>query len=63
MPEEESETTAQICPECGADLSDRNPYAHSLKHWPDKIPDYPETKLARERQKILREMAKKRGFM
>jgi len=63
VPDEPPPAEPDVCPECGADLTDRDPYAHALSHWPEKIPDYPETKLARTRQKQLLDLAKKRGVI
>jgi len=52
-----------ICPECGKDLTGRDPWAHALDHWPERIPNYPETKLARERQALLRKWAEEKGLV
>jgi len=63
MPETPKPTTPETCPECGVDLTDRDPWAHALDHWPEKIPPSEDTERARERQKILRDLAKKRGLL
>jgi len=63
MPEDEYYIENEICPECGADLTNLDPVGHSLDHWPERIPDYPETRQARRRQHILREIARKRGLI
>jgi len=63
MPETPKPTTPETCPECGVDLTDRDPWAHALDHWPEKIESpksYPE---AVKRQDQLRELAKKRGLL
>jgi len=52
----EPETIEKRCPECGVDLTDRDPVAHALDHWPRDIPDREDTREARRRQKILMEM-------
>jgi len=44
------------CPECGADLTNRDPKAHANDHWDPDIADKDLGKEARERKKILMEM-------
>jgi len=56
VPEPEEKKT---CPECGEDLEGLDPVGHALSHWPESIPDRPEYKEARRRQKILMDMGKR----
>lgn len=51
------------CPECGADLTNRNPWAHALDHWPEQIPFPQQNKKAVQRQAKLRHLAEKAGFV
>ncbi len=46
------------CPECGVSLEGRDPRAHALSHWPEKIPPDRKHELAIERQAQLMEAAK-----
>jgi len=60
MPEKEEKL---ICPECGKDVTDADPWAHALDHWPEAIPNPEINSKAVERQKILRNWAKKKGLI
>lgn len=52
-----------ICPECGKDLTNSDPWAHALDHWPEAIPNPEINSKAVERQKLLRSWAKKKGLI
>lgn len=42
------------CPECGRSLDGLDRYAHSLEHWPERIPQADRNNLlARQRQAAL----------
>jgi len=62
MPEEELPDVL-ICPECGKDISDADPWAHALDHWPERLPVDPTTEQARQRQALLRKWAKLKGLI
>ena len=56
-----SEEPADLCPECGADLTDRNPRAHANAHWPETVQNKDLGPEALRRRKALLKMAEKRG--
>jgi len=45
-----------VCPECGVDLTGRDPKAHAYDHWPPGVRDDELGAEARARRKILLEM-------
>jgi len=47
---------AKKCPECGVDLTGRDPKAHAHDHWPPSVRDDELGAEARARRKILLEM-------
>ena len=47
----------KICPECGADLSERDILAHIRTHWGEVEPDPRLYKLASKRYRALMKMA------
>jgi len=47
-------TTFTTCPECGADLATRDPYKHSLAHWPERMDSRRDSAEAIARAKALR---------
>jgi len=55
VPDPEPESV-KCCPECGCDMTGRDPKGHALDHWPADIPVRDDTAEARRRQKILMEM-------
>jgi len=63
MPDPEKLPDKLICPECGKDVTDSDPWAHALDHWPERIPNPEQNAKAVERQKILRDWAKKKGLI
>jgi len=63
MPEPKPSETPETCPECGVDLTNRDPWAHALDHWPEKISNPESFPEAVKRQKYLRDLAKKRGLL
>lgn len=50
-----------LCPECGVDLTGRNPRAHALSHYPEVIEPTAKNKEARKRQQFLYDLADKWG--
>jgi len=63
LPDPEPAEYKPVCPECGRDLTNMDPWAHALDHWPEKIENPEINTQAVARQKILRDMAKARGFL
>jgi hypothetical protein len=51
------EPKADTCPECGQDLSDRDPEGHAVGHWGETTVDPARGKDAAERQRKLRDLA------
>lgn len=43
----------KVCPECGADLTKRDPMKHALKHWGTKPLERPEEQGAAQKRKML----------
>jgi len=39
-----------VCPECGADMSNLDPYGHALTHWPEYLDPVKSSKEAIKRQ-------------
>jgi len=52
----EKETPKKVCPECGVDMTGRDPKAHANDHWDPNIADKDLGKEATKRKKILLEM-------
>jgi len=57
MPEPE----VMICPECGLDLTDRDPWGHALSHWSAILTEQNSSYEARKRQKKLIDWAVEKG--
>jgi len=51
----------EICPECGCDLSTKDPAKHALSHWPVPLNEQNSGPLARQRFAALMKMAAKGG--
>jgi len=51
----------EICPECGCDLSAKDPAKHALAHWPLPLTETNSSILARQRFAALMKMAAERG--
>ena len=42
-----------LCPECGCDLSTKDPHGHALYHYPQTIDDDPHYEEARRRKALI----------
>lgn len=57
---DETTTEKEICPECGQDLSDRDPEGHSVGHYGERAVDPTRGKDTAARQRQLLDMAQRR---
>lgn len=53
MPEKPFVSEVMVCPECGADMTHLDPFAHSLAHYPEHLDPAKSSKEARANQKLI----------